>query len=92
MDTWIIAIHNEQDIATQLFSFSGSEAQVREKLRELIERDSNNPDYRDVFAYNCFKAGDLSTSPDGAIYGFVQYTSYAINYTAFPGFRLPEIN
>lgn len=94
-EKWIITIHNSTDVegATHIFSFTGTEEQAKEKLKMLVEQDSNNPDYRDTFDHNNFDTkGSVEKCKDGKrLHAYAQFVERIIDYTAIRVDNLEEL-
>lgn len=78
MDKWIIGVCNSEGDGVSLYQFEGTEEQVKEEIVNMIISEKDDEDYE----YGSEETCQISTQYDGSLYGYANYSTYHVDYSA----------
>lgn len=78
MERWIIGECNSEGDGVSLYQFAGTAEQVKNEIVRMVISGKDEEDYE----YGSEEIRQISTQPDGSLYGYANYSTYHIDYTA----------
>ena len=78
MERWIIGECNSEGDGVSLYQFAGTAEQVKNEIVRMVISGKDEEDYE----YGSEEIRQISTQPDGSLYGYANYSAYHIDYTA----------
>ena len=78
MERWIIGECNSEGDGVSLYQFAGTAEQVKNEIVRMVISGKDEEDYE----YGSEETRQISTQLDGSLYGYANYSTYHIEYTA----------
>ena len=70
MERWIIGECNSEGDGVSLYQFAGTAEQVKNEIVRMVISGKDEEDYE----YGSEEIRQISTQPDGSLYGYANYT------------------
>ena len=81
-EQWIIGVCNTDCDGVDLFTFCGTEEEMKEKLVEMVRYDKENDDSYDFGTESSDEIRTVCKGGDLELYAYGNYCNYHIDYTA----------